>query len=113
MSDWRHIIGYEKHATVLKFPATSFLIAGISNYTSSTENLKVGDLLSLHFEPENTYDCNAIVIKQDANICGYVPRDMQEKVHSYVPCKVRVIDKRVINKERFGIRVDIESNDLN
>jgi hypothetical protein len=75
--------------------------------------LKMGDLLSLSFEPDNKYDSNAIVIKYDNNICGYVPKDMQEKVRSYVPCKVRVIDKRVINKERFGIRVDIESNDLN
>ena len=113
MSDWGRIYAYEKHANVIKYPTTSFLIAGVSFYKDVTDNLKIGDLLDMNFDPENIYDKAAIVIKYNDNTCGHVPKDMKEKISGFVPCNLRVIDKRLGKNDNFGIRVDVEPKDLN
>ena len=106
MTDWRRVIGFEKHTYVQAFPITSFLLAGVKSYQDSIENIKEGDILDMDFEPNNTYDSSAIVIKNITDICGYVPKDSQDKVKSYVPSQVKVIDKRR-HKGIYSLRVDI------
>jgi len=113
MSDWGRIYAYEKYASVVKYPTTSFLIAGVSFYKSITETLKVNDVLTMSFEPENIYDNSAIVIKFGDEICGHVPKDMKDKIAEFVPCNVKIIDKRLGKNDNFGLRVDIEPKDLN
>lgn len=107
MSDWARIYAYEKHASVVKYPATSFLIAGVSFYKSITENLKVDDILTMSFDPENVYDDTAIVIKYMGETCGHVPLTMKDKITQFVPCQVKIIDKRFGKNDNFGIRVDV------
>jgi len=112
MTDWNKVFGCELHQPVQAFPITSFLLAGVTNYQDSIKNIKVGDILDMSFEPNNTYDSSAIVIKKITDICGYVPKDSQDKVKSYVPSKVKVIAKRPV-KGNYSLRVDIikESNE--
>jgi len=106
MTDLRRVICIEKHTYNQSFPITSFLLVGVSNYKDSIENIKEGDILDMDFEPNNIYDSSAIVIKNITDICGYVPKDSQDKVKSYVPSQVKVIDKR-LRKGINSLRVDI------
>ena len=106
MTDWNTVIGFEKHTYVQAFPITSFLLAGVKSYQDSIENIKNGDILDMSFEPNNIYDSSAIVIKNITDICGYVPKDSQDKVKSYVPSQVKVIDKQRV-KSNYSLRVDI------
>jgi len=107
MSDWGRIYAYEKHASVVKYPTTSFLIAGVSFYNSITENLKVDDILMMSFDTENVHDSTAIVIKYNGETCGYVPLTMKDKITPFVPCLLKIIDKRFGKHDNFGLRVDI------
>jgi len=106
MTDLRRVIGFEKHTYVQAFPITSFLLAGVKSYQDSIENIKKDDILDMDFEPNNIHDSTAIVIKKITDICGYVPKDSQDKVKSYVPSQVKVIDKRRY-KGIYSLRVDI------
>ena len=65
----------------------------------------------MSFEP-NTYDSSAIIIKKVTDICGYVPKDIKDKVKQYVPSKVIVIDKRPVEKNIFSLRVDIVEKEV-
>jgi hypothetical protein len=60
----------------------------------------------------NKYDSSAIVIKKNEDICGYVPRDLKEKIQPFVPSTVRVFDKRYIENGIYSLRVDIISPPL-
>ena len=60
----------------------------------------------MSFEPNN-YDSSAIIIKKNIDICGYVPKDIKDKVKSYVPSQVKVIDKRLVENNIYSLRVDI------
>ena len=116
MTDWNRVIGVEKHTYVQAFPITSFLLAGVKSYQDSIENIKEGDILDMSFEPNNIYDISAIVIKNITDICGYVPKDSQDKVKLHVPSQVKVINKRR-RKGIYSLRVDIikestENDDL-
>ena len=106
MTDWNKVFGCERHQHVQSFPITSFLLAGVKSYQDSIENIKNGDILDMSFEPNNIYDSSAIVIKNITDICGYVPKDSQDKVKSYVPSQVKVIDKQRV-KTNYSLRVDI------
>ena len=106
MTDWRRVIGFEKHTYVQAFPITSFLLVGVSHYKDTVNNINIGDILDMDFEPNNIYDSSAIVIKNITDICGYVPKDSQDKVKSYVPSQVKVIDKQRV-KTNYSLRVDI------
>ena len=107
MTDWRRVIGFEKHTYIQAFPITSFLLVGVSNYKDSIENIKEGDILDMDFEPNNIYDSSAIVIKNITDICGYVPKDSQDKVKSYVPSQVKVSHKTRCKGGIYSVRVDI------
>ena len=107
MTDWRRVIGFEKHTYIQEFPITSFLLVGVSHYKDTVNNINIGDILDMDFEPNNIYDSSAIVIKNITDICGYVPKDSQDKVKSYVPSQVKVIDKILVENNIYSLRVDI------
>jgi hypothetical protein len=106
MTDWRKVIGFEKHTYVQSFPVTSFLLSGVSFYKDTIKNLEIGDILYMRSE-SNQYDSSAIVIKRNEDICGYVPRDLKEKIQPFVPSTVRVFDKRLTENGIYSLRVDI------
>jgi hypothetical protein len=58
-------------------------------------------------EPTNKYDSSAIVIKHNSAVCGYVPRDIKGKIKDFSPCKVKVIDKRLVENDIYSLRLDI------
>ena len=89
------------------FPITSCLLVGVSYYKEMIKDLSVGDILEMSFDKDNTYDTNAIVVKKDDKICGYVPRDVQAKMSKYVPSKVEVIDKHYIQDGIYSLRIDL------
>lgn len=105
MTDWVRVHGFHYNTYVQDFPVTSFLLAGVSNYKDTIETVKIDDILEMEFEPENPYDKNAIVIKCGSDVCGYVPKDTMEKIVPFVPCRVKVIDKRLV-KKYYSLRVD-------
>jgi hypothetical protein len=107
MTDWTRVHAYQQHAYTQIFPITSFLIAGTTSYKDSITSLKIDDILIMEFEPTNQYDTDAIVIKDGKNICGYLPKYLQEKFKSFVPSQVKVIDKRRFDGDKYSIRVDI------
>ncbi len=106
MTDWRKVIGFEKNTYVQSFPVTSFLLSGVSFYKDTIKNIEIGDTLYMTSE-SNKYDSSAIVVKRKEDICGYVPRDLKEKIKLFVPSTVRVFDKRYIENGIYSLRVDI------
>jgi hypothetical protein len=106
MTDWKKVISFEKHTYVKSFPVTSFLLSGVSFYKDTIKNINKGDILDMSFEP-NKYDSSAIIIKQKTDICGYVPKDSKEKILSFVPSQVKVIDKHLVQDDIYSLRVDI------
>lgn len=109
MADWRRVFGFEKNTYVQSFPVTSFLLSGVSFYKDTIKDIKIGDILDMSFEP-NKYDSSAIIIKRLTDICGYVPKDIKDKVKSYVPSKVKVIDKHLVENNIYSLRVNIIEN---
>ncbi len=107
MADWRRIIGFEQHTYVQKFPILSFLLSGVSYHKDIIETVNVNDILRMDFEPENKYDDKAIKITKMNSICGYVPKDVREKILFYVPSDVKVIDKRKVKDDIYSLRVEI------
>jgi len=105
MTDWCRVISYEKHASVKRFPATSFLLSAVSFHQDAVKELNIDDTLELTLEP-NKYDSTALVIKKGQEICGYVPKDKKEQIAPYAPSKVTVIEKR-LSKKIYSLRVDI------
>jgi len=112
MTDWRRVFGFEKYTYVQSFPVTSFLLSGVSFYKDTVKSIHIGDILDMSFE-SNKYDVSAIIIKKETDVCGYVPKDIKDKVKSYVPSQVRVIDKRLIENNIYSIRVDIIEKEVN
>jgi len=108
MTDWNKVFGCERHPHVQAFPITSFLLVGVSHYKDTINNINIGDILDMDFEPNNIYDSSAIVIKKTTDICGYVPKDSQDKVKSYVPSQVKVSHKTRCKGGIYSLRVDIE-----
>ena len=106
MTDWNSVFSFEKHSYIQSFPVTSFLLSGVSFYKDTIKDINIDDILDMTFEP-NIYDESAIIIKKSTNICGYVPKDIKDKVKLYVPSKVKVIDKRLIKNNIYSLRVDI------
>jgi hypothetical protein len=107
MTDWVRVHAFEKYTYVESFPTTSFLVAGVSFYKDIIKDIIIGDILDMHFEP-NEYDPSAIILKKDNATCGYVPKDIKEKVIQYVPTKVKVIDKRLVKDNIYSLRVNID-----
>jgi len=105
MTDWSRVIAFEKHTYVESFPVTSFLLSGVSHYQDTVKDINIGDILDMTLE-SNEYDRVAIVIKKNTDTCGYVPKDIKEKVIYYVPSQVKVIDKHFF-KGVYSLRVDI------
>jgi len=95
MSDWGRVFSFEKHTYVQSFPVTSFLLSGVSFYKDTVKDINIGDILHMTLE-SNEYDTSAIVIKKNIDICGYVPKEIKNKVISYVPSQVKVIDKHFL-----------------
>ena len=89
------------------FPVTSCLLSGVSFYKDIVKNISIGDILEMSFDSKNKYDSNAIVIKKNDNICGYIPREVQAKIKKYVPCKVEAIDKHYISEGIYSLRIDV------
>lgn len=108
MTDWNKVYGYQKNAYVQSFPVTSFELTGLNYYINTIKTINVGDILDMDYEPTNQYDNTAICVKNNTNICGYVAKDIKEKIKQYVPSKVKVIEKRLIKSNTYKIRVDIE-----
>lgn len=106
MADWRRVFGFEKHTYVQSFPVTSFLLSAVSFYKDTIKDINIGDILDMSFEP-NKYDASAIIIKKATDICGYVPKDIKDKVSHHVPSQVKVIDKRLVENNIYSLRVDI------
>lgn len=109
MTDWQRVFAFEKHTYVQSFPVTSFLLSGVSFYKEIIKEINLNDILDMSFEP-NKYDESAIVIKKNTSICGYVPKDIKEKIKEYVPTKVKVIDKRYVKNDIYSLRVDLIEN---
>ena len=112
MTDWRRVIGFEKHTYVQSFPITSFLLSGVSHYKDTIKDINIGDVLTMSFEPTNTYDSSAIIVKNSNNTCGYVPKDIKDKVKLHVPSQVKVIDKRRVENNIYSVRVDIVKKEM-
>lgn len=110
MVDWQRVHVFAKNTYVEKFPITSFLLAGVSNYKETIKCISIGDILFMELDNSNKYDSSAIVIKHNNSICGYVPKGLKEKINSYAPCKVKVIDKRYVENDIFSLRVDLLNN---
>jgi len=110
MADWKRIIGFEQHTYVQNFPVLSFLLSGVSYYKDIIETIQIDDILKMEFEPENKYDDKAIKITKNNTICGYVPKDIQEKILSCVPSDVKVIDKRNVKDDIYSLRVEVIRN---
>jgi chemotaxis signal transduction protein len=106
MTDWRRVIGFEKHSYVQSFPVTSFLLVGVTNYQETIIGINIGDILDMSHDEQNAYDKTAIIVKRSNNTCGFVSKDEKEKVQPHVPSKVKVIDKRLY-KNNYSLRVDI------
>ena len=106
MTDWKRVFGFEKYTYVQSFPVSSFLLSGVSFYKDTIKHINIGDILDMSFEP-NKYDTSAIIIKKITDVCGYVPKDIKDKVKLYVPSKVIVIDKRLVENNIYSLRVDI------
>lgn len=106
MTDWRRVYGIEKYTYVQSFPITSFLLSGVSFYKDTIQEIRIGDILAMSFEP-NAYDSSAIIIKNNTHVCGYVPKDLKDKMSVYVPCNVKVIDKHLVKDDIYSLRVDI------
>jgi hypothetical protein len=106
MTDWTRVFAFQKHTYIEKFPITSFLLAGVSNYQDTIKNININDLLEMSFETDNIYDKSAIIIRNLSEVCGYVPKDLQEKIKEHVPSKVKVIDKNR-TKGIYSLRVDV------
>ena len=111
MTDWRRVFGFEKHTYVQSFPVTSFLLSGVSFYKDTIKDIHIGDMLDMSFEP-NKYDSSAIIIKKVTDICGYVPKDIKDKVKLHVPSQVKVIDKRLVENNIYSLRVDIIEKEI-
>lgn len=110
MSDLRRVYGFEKYTYVQSFPVTSFLLSGVSFHKDTIKSINLGDILDMSFEP-NIYDNSAIIIKRLTDVCGYVPKEIKDKVKQYVPSQVKVIDKRLKNSI-YSLRVDIIQNNI-
>jgi hypothetical protein len=110
MADWRRVMGFEQNTYVQNFSALSFLLSGVSHYKDIIETISVDDVLKMEFEPENKYDHKAIKITKNNTVCGYVPKDIEEKIASYVPSDVKVIDKRNIKGDIYSLRVEVVLN---
>jgi hypothetical protein len=106
MSDWTRVHAFQKHSYVEKFPINSFLVSGVSYYPNTVKTVNIYDELNMSFE-SNNYDTSAIVITKNGDICGYVPKELKEKYKSYVPTRVKVIDKRYIKENIYSLRVSI------
>ena len=110
MADWTRIKGYAQHTYVQKFPVLSFLLSGVSHYKDIIETISIDDVLQMEFEPENMYDDKAIKITKNNTVCGYVPKDVKEKIIEYVPSDVKVIDKRNVH-DIYSLRVEVMRNE--
>jgi len=106
MTDWMR-----DYTFLGSYPTTSFLVCGVSFYTNTVNQINIDDILQMEFEPDNTFDAYAIVIKRNNEKCGYVPKHIQHRIAKYVPCQVRVIDKCYIEHDIHSLRVDIELKD--
>lgn len=106
MTDWTKVHAFAKHSYIQSFPVTSFLVSGVSFYKEIIKEINIEDILEMIFE-SNKFDSSAIAIKKDSHLCGYVPKDIKEKIKKYVPGKVKVIDKRYIENDIYSIRVDV------
>lgn len=107
MSDWRRTIGFEKHTYVQSFPVSSFLLSGVSYCKDIVGTIQIDDILKMEFAPENMYDPSAIKITKNNTICGYVPKEIKEKITPYVPADVKVIDKTNVKSDIYSLRVDV------
>lgn len=107
MTDWVRVHGFHYNTYVQDFPVTSFLLAGVSHYKEIIKFIDIDTTLEMDFEPENTYDKDAIAIKHNSEVCGYVPKDTREKIVPFVPCKVKVIDKCLVENGIYSLRVDV------
>ena len=107
MTDWTRVHAFHYNTYIQDFPVTSFLLAGVSHYQEAILSLKPDTILEMTFEPENQHDPEAIVIKRGTDICGYVPKVTREKVVSFVPSNVMVIDIRRVKGGNYSLRVDI------
>ena len=110
MTDWVRVHGFHYNTYVQDFPVTSFLLAGVSNYQDTIKHIEINTILDMQFEPENKWDKDAIIVKYGSDICGYVPKDTREKIVSFVPCNLMVIDKRRVKGGIYSLRVDIIVN---
>lgn len=106
MTDWKRVHGFEKYTYIQSFPITSFLLSGVSFYKDTIKDINIGDILDMSFK-SNIYDNSAIVVTKNENICGFVPKEIKEKIKVYVPSQVKVIDKRFIENNIYSLRVDI------
>ena len=106
MTDWTRVHAYASHTYVESFPITSFLLKGVSFTKDIVKTVNINDILQMSLEP-NQYDNTAIVIKKGSDICGYVPKELKEKIMVHVPSSVKVIDKRLVENNIYSLRVDI------
>jgi hypothetical protein len=101
----RHFDGYDVFTDNTVCPALE-LPSNTFYYKDTIKNIEIGDTLYMTSE-SNKYDSSAIVVKRKEDICGYVPRDLKEKIKLFVPSTVIVFDKRYIENGIYSLRVDI------
>lgn len=71
-------------------------VAGYRYYDSPEGGLNVGDVLSLHHEPDNIYDANAVRIEHDGRKIGYVNKVLSPTILRWLESfSVKVVMERI------------------
>jgi hypothetical protein len=99
-----------------------FYIAGVKfhDLPKVIDSLIEGDLLDLVPEPENKFDSNAVAIKINGTMLGYVPKQISAEVSAAieacgeenVKCEITILDSSASPWQMCKVKVyEIESDD--
>lgn len=91
----------------------SFFVAGVQHHELDKviSDLDKGSILELVPEPENKYDSNAVAIKFNDTMLGYVPRKVSAEVsalfetESVIKCEIEELDEDKRPWERLYVTI--------
>jgi len=94
-------------------------IAGFTYWDGAIafENLKIGMILKIEFEPDNEHDPNAIALYYEENKLGYIPRSMNDTMSTFLrmgyddifEARINRIDPQQHPEHQVGIIVCVKS----
>ena len=62
-------------------------VVGLFHYSRTARRVHIGDFVDVTFEPSNTYDANAILVRHNGATLGHIPRYMQKTINPAVAAK--------------------------